>query len=82
MIEKQGKLFIDGVEQAHRYDRNERYGVDLERSVPSRIVVTFFEILGEISLFGVKLTVSRKQEKEVPRDCISIAFDPENKANG
>jgi len=74
MIEKQGKLFINGKLQERRYDRNESYGSDCQTQP---IVVTFFEIIKEIFWKDYKITISKKKEVIHGKDFTGIAFDPE-----
>jgi len=74
MIEKEGKLFINGKKQKNRYDRNEQHGVDGQE-------VKWFEIVYEFKAFGFKLSISRFKVLRAGADFMTLAFDPPTNAD-
>jgi len=68
MIPKTGKLYINGLLNKNRYDKNEDYGFNGK-------CVTFWEILIELFCCGHKITISRIKTI-IPQDVQSVAFDP------
>jgi len=92
MIEKQGKIFIDGKVMPNRYDKNEAYGANVAEQL-----VEFYEITKEIFTAkpknisekyklaieilkaidsDCKITISKQVRLRQQTDFMRLAFDP------
>ena len=70
MIQKSGKLYLNGKLQKNRFSKDSDYGFITPR------LIEYNEIVFEYEILGFKLAISRKR-KLVPGQFIGISFDPD-----